>query len=300
MALSGIAIIAYCRVYNNGKNEKGYLFDPEEFYSTSSQRIITAFELAPIRAVGNAFSGGVDSSLLLALATEELGEDCLALTVAFHSAPESEIAAARASCQAMKVKQIILDVDELKIPRFSENPPDRCYHCKVALFSMLKARAQAEGFSLLADGTNADDRELYRPGLLAIDQLKVLSPLAEQGFTKSEVRELSRRLQLDSADAPSRPCLATRFPYGEKLTASGLARVRDAESFLEDCGLHSFRVRSHSGLARIEAAEEDWRLFSDSQFRAQVESVFKELGFDFVAVDLFGFRSGSMDKSSKL
>ena len=241
-----------------------------------------------------AFSGGVDSSYLLHTAHRVLGERARAVTMRLASVPAREGKEAEAFCRAHGISQRVIEADQLAIPGFSGNPPDRCYLCKRFLFQNLKEIAARDGFSFVADGTNADDTKGYRPGLRALSELAIISPLCEAGLTKEEIRELSRRAGLATADRPSFACMATRFPYGARLSAEGFSRVEAAEDFLFAHGFAQFRVRVHENIARIEVPEAD--LARLLEWRREIVRRFTEIGFLYVTMDLAGFRSGSMDE----
>ena len=201
-----------------------------------------------------AFSAGVDSTFLLKVVHEELGERVVAVTIRSLAFPKRELDEAMAFCRAEGVRHEIMDIDELDIPGFAENPPDRCYLCKKALFERLLAFAGDNGLASVLEGSNVDDDGDYRPGRRAIRELGISSPLREVGLTKDEIRALSRQIGLPTADKPSFACLASRFPYGERITAAGLERVEKAEQWLLDAGLGltQLRVRSHGDMAHIE------------------------------------------------
>jgi pyridinium-3,5-biscarboxylic acid mononucleotide sulfurtransferase len=245
--------------------------------------------------VAVAFSGGVDSSLVLRVAVDCLGaSNVLAVTVASPVHPGWEREEAEAMAQALAVEHLIVESDELENEAFVINPADRCYICKFGRFSELTRLARERGFTHVLDGGNADDVTDYRPGQRAADELGVLSPLKDAGFTKADIRSLSRLLGLPTWDRPSRACLASRFPYGERITREALWQVDQAETLLLELGIRQMRVRHHGNLARIELLPEDFGLVMSQ--RARLVARFKELGFNYVTLDLAGFRSGSMNE----
>ncbi len=255
---------------------------------------------AQLREIGSAavaFSSGVDSTFLLRVAHEELGENVVAVTAHSHSFPKRELDEAAAFCAREGVRHEIIDSEELDIPGFVANPPDRCYHCKKALFGKLVAFAQANGLAAVLEGSNMDDDGDYRPGRRAIMELGVASPLHDAGLTKAEIRVLSKRMGLPTADKPSFACLASRFPYGERITAAGLERVERAEQWLMDAGLGlaQLRVRSHGDMARIEVPPADIpRLAARAE---EIVAELKSFGFTYVALDLQGYRTGSLNET---
>ena len=262
---------------------------------TISEKEKNLFEI--LRAAESAviaFSGGVDSSYLLWAAREILGARALAVTLDLATVPRREKETAGAFCRERHISHKMLAVDQTEIPGFSENPKDRCYLCKRALFETLKREASREGFATVADGTNADDAKGYRPGLRALTELGIRSPLREANLSKEEIRELSHRAGLATWDAPSFACMATRFPYGTRITPEGLSRVEAAEDFLREKGFAQFRVRVHGDLARIELPPEDFRKFSE--IRTETATYFRKIGFLYVTLDAEGFRSGSFDR----
>ena len=252
-----------------------------------------------LRVIGGAvvaFSSGVDSTFLLRVAHEELGDRVVAATARSHSFPNRELDEATAFCRAEGVRHVVIDSEELDIPGFAGNPPDRCYHCKKELFSKLLAFARDNGLAAVLEGSNIDDDGDYRPGRRAIRELGIVSPLHEAGLTKTEIRALSRKMGLPTSDKPSFACLASRFPYGERITVRGLERVEKAEQWLLDAGwgLTQLRVRSHGDLARIEVPPADIpRLAARAP---EIAAAFKDLGFAYVTLDLLGYRTGSMNE----
>ena len=241
-----------------------------------------------------AFSSGVDSTFLLKVAHEELGERVIAVTARSHSFPKREQDEAAAFCAREGIRQVVVDSEELAIPRFRQNPPNRCYLCKKELFTKILEIAQAEGFSAVAEGSNMDDLGDYRPGLQAVRELGIRSPLREVGLTKNEIRALSQRMGLPTWNKPSFACLASRFPYGEEITAERLTRVERAEQYLLDLGLGQVRVRSHGDLARIELCAAD--IPKAVEQREKIHAALKGFGFAYVALDLLGYRTGSMNE----
>ena len=252
-----------------------------------------------LRVLGGAvvaFSSGVDSTFLLRVAHEELGDRVIAATIRSHTFPRRELDEAAAFCRAEGVRHVVIDSEELDIPGFAENPPDRCYHCKRELFGKLLAFAHENGLAAVLEGSNIDDDGDYRPGRRAIRELGIVSPLHDVGLTKAEIRALSREMGLPTSDKPSFACLASRFPYGERITVLGLERVEKAEQWLLDAGLGltQLRVRSHGDLARIEVPSADIpRLAARA---AEIAAAFKDLGFAYVTLDLLGYRTGSMNE----
>ncbi len=241
-----------------------------------------------------AYSGGLDSTFLAKVAFDELGENMLAITACSETYPEWEREQARKIATDMGLPHLLINTSELNIPGFSENPPDRCYHCKHELFSVLARVARERGLAQVADGTTMNDLSDHRPGRRAAKELGVLSPLLEAGLGKREVRELSRDMGLATWDKPAFACLSSRFPYGHAITADKLQQVEKAESFLRERGIRQFRVRHHGNLARIEVAPEDIPLLAGSM-REDLTEHLHSLGFTYVTLDLTGYRTGSMN-----
>ena len=244
--------------------------------------------------VAVAFSSGVDSTFLLKVAHEELGKKVVAVTARSHSFPKRERDEAAAFCAREGIRHVVVDSEELAIPGFQQNPPNRCYLCKKELFTKILEIAKAEGLSAVVEGSNVDDLGDYRPGLQAIRELGIRSPLREVELTKDDIRALSRRMGLPTWNKPSFACLASRFPYGEEITEKRLARVEQAEQFLMDIGFEQVRVRSHGDLARIELCAAD--IPKAVEQREKIHSALKGFGFAYVAIDLLGYRTGSMNE----
>ena len=248
-------------------------------------------------AVAVAFSGGVDSTLLLYVAKEQLGDKAIAFTCYSQSFPEREAKEAHEFCENMGVRQVIVTLDQLQIPGFVENPKNRCYICKRKLFETMRTEAERCGITAVIEGSNVDDEGDYRPGLIAIKELGVLSPFRSCGLTKKEIRELSKQLGLPTWKKPSFACLSTRFVYGERITTERLRRVELAEQKLYELGFAQFRVRMHGNVARIELLAEDLEQVTKEEIRSRIVETFTELGFIYVTLDLQGYRMGSMNTS---
>lgn len=243
-----------------------------------------------------AYSGGVDSSFLLK-AMKLSGLRFLAVTAFSGTMPEKDFHDAVSFAKETGVDHLVIHTDELSNESFVSNPHDRCFYCKEELFRKLSEIAAERGFRHVFDGTNTDDLCDYRPGLKAAALYRVRSPLAESGFSKEDIRRMSRELGLSAWDRPSSPCLSSRFPYGRRITLSGLRQVEKAEEFLRGLGLHELRVRNHGEIARIEVSEKDMQVFLESDNRIKITEALKALGFSFVALDLEGYTSGSMNRA---
>lgn len=262
----------------------------------SSKKLYDIIENLLKEKVVLAFSGGVDSALLLKIATS-LRKDENDVVAMFFKAPsstEEDLTNAKNLAEEMGVKLFIKDVDIFIDDHIVNNSKDRCYHCKSHLFKQAIKLKDELGYGYVIDGTNTDDHKVYRPGLMALRDLGVVSPLNMAGFSKQMVRALADELNISVAKRPSAPCLLTRFPYGTKITPAKLDRLEKAEAFIRDLGFIKFRVRDHSNIARIELTPNDFMAFIDK--KDQVIKEFKNLGFSYVTVDLEGFRSGSMDE----
>ena len=264
-----------------------------EKYSSLQSRLLELGSLAV------AFSGGVDSTFLLQVAHDVLGDRTLAVTAAPPFVPVREQKEASDYCREAGIRQIVIPPEVLNIDSIRHNPPDRCYHCKRLIFGKIIEAAQQNGIPYVAEGSNTDDTGDYRPGMRAIRELGVLSPLLDAGLSKSDIRSLSKELDLPTWDKPSFACLASRFVYGEAITDERLAMVDRAEQLLLDLGFRQFRVRIHGDLARIEILPDDFKKIMEADCREKVYSELKAYGFSYVTLDLAGYRTGSMNEVLK-
>jgi len=243
-----------------------------------------------------AFSGGCDSTLLLEVAHRVLGDRAIAVTARSETYPSEEYEDAARIARQLGVRHLTIDTSELSVKGFSSNPPDRCYFCKAELFRKLIELAREHGIRYVADGASQDDASDHRPGMRAAAALGIVSPLKEARLTKDDIREISKTLGLSTWDKPSFACLASRFPYGEKITQEKLKMVHAAESFIRSLGFRQVRVRHHGAMARIEAPAEDISRFLDSSLRESVARKLREIGYVYVSLDLMGYRTGSLNE----
>lgn len=244
-----------------------------------------------------AFSGGVDSTFLFKVCVDLLGDKCLAVTARSETFPVRELEESKDLARMIGGRQIIIVSEELKVPGFAENPPNRCFLCKSELFSKVSAIAREHGIEWVFDGNNADDAGDFRPGRMAARELGVRSPLEEAGLNKEAIRALSRMLDLPTWDKQPFACLSSRFPYHTKITSMALRQVEEAEQTLWDLGLRRFRVRHHDTIARIELGKKDMHLFWEERLREKIIGRFKSIGYTYVTLDLEGYRTGSMNET---
>jgi uncharacterized protein len=242
-----------------------------------------------------AFSGGVDSTLLVKLAAEHVPGEVLAVTSRSAVSPSGEVERAVEYANQLSVKHITIETNELDDPEFVANPPDRCYHCKSRLFMRLSEIARDNGIKTIIDGSNYDDRLDYRPGARATREFNVRSPLKEAELTKEDIRVLSKEMNLPTWDKPASPCLASRVPYNSIITIEKLTRIDKAERLLKDLGLSELRVRDHEQIARIEVPPDKFEIILKNS--NELIDKFKALGYKYVALDLEGFRSGSLNEA---
>ncbi|MEQ8163946.1 MAG: ATP-dependent sacrificial sulfur transferase LarE [Smithellaceae bacterium] len=253
--------------------------------------------LKQLSSIAVAYSGGVDSTFLLKIAHDVLGDKVIAVTARSSTYPEREFRDAVKFVREMRISHQVVSFNELDVPGFADNLPERCYFCKREFLSKVVATAHEHNIRHVVEGSNVDDRGDYRPGMQAVRELGVASPLQEAGLGKEEIRILSRKMDLPTWNKPAFACLASRFPYGQKITRDKLQVVDQAEQFLMDLGLRQVRVRHHGEIARIEVSPEERSFFFDTDLMDKIYEKFKQLGFLYTALDLKGYRTGSMNET---
>ncbi len=266
---------------------------------TSNKLELLKSRLRELESVAIAFSGGVDSTFLLKVAKDTLGDKCIAVTIHAMMHSNREIEEAKAYTKALGVKHIVIEIDNFDIKEFIDNNEKRCYYCKKAIFTNIKNIANENNIKYILDGTNLDDLGDYRPGLKALEELNIKSPLKDSLLTKDDIRSLSKVLNVPTFDKPAFACLATRIPYGETITNEKLRMIEKSEEYLQDLGFKQFRVRAHDCLARIEVEENEIYKFFDKEILKSTHNKLKDIGFKYVTLDLLGYRMGSMNDSIK-
>lgn len=256
---------------------------------------LTGF-IGKLGRVSVAFSGGVDSSFLLAVATEVLGEDAVGITIDSPALPRSELEDAVNLAAQVGAKHIIIDSPDIE-DAVKSNPADRCYHCKKFEFGSIISEAARLGYKYVLDGSNADDTSDYRPGMAAIKELQVLSPLLELGFTKKEIREYSQKMGLPTWDKPAYACLYSRIPYGSEIKKEDLQKIEISEKFLIKKGFRTSRVRCHGDIARIEVKPGEVHRLTEEPLRSEIVKALKDYGFRYVTLDMEGYRMGSLNEA---
>lgn len=267
---------------------------------TESKLDILQKMLRGMQSVVVAYSGGTDSSFLLKVAKDVLGENVLAVTASSEIYAQAETESAKKIAAEIGVKHIIIQTNELKNKEFVKNSPDRCFHCKILLYSEFIKIAGERNINQVIDGINFDDKQDFRPGISAAEKLKIRSPLLEAGFTKAEIRSLSKEMNLSTWDKAPNPCLSTRFPYGTALIKENLSKVEQAELQLRKYHFRQFRIRVHDNVARLEILPEDMEVAFREPNRREIIDTLKKIGYTYVTIDLEGYRTGSMNEKFRV
>ncbi|MGL5328639.1 MAG: ATP-dependent sacrificial sulfur transferase LarE [Peptostreptococcaceae bacterium] len=252
--------------------------------------------LLELESIAVAYSGGVDSNFLLKVAKDTLGDKVIAVTLHAMMHSDREIQEAKEYAKEFDVEHIVVKIDDFDVKEFIENNNDRCYHCKKAVFNKVKEVASENNIKYVVDGTNIDDLGDYRPGLLALDELNIISPLKECGLTKMDIRNLSKKMNLKTFNKPAFACLATRIPYKTKITKEVLRKIEKSEEYLVEAGFNQFRVRVHDNIARIEVGFDEIHKFFNEDLLNKTNNKLKQIGFEYVTLDLEGYNMGSMNK----
>ena len=253
--------------------------------------------LKELKSAAVAFSSGVDSTFLLKVAADTLGDDVIAVTARSCSFPKRELSEAEAFCEKEGIRHFLCESEELNIEGFAQNPKNRCYLCKKELFEKIQMIARENNIEAIAEGSNLDDNGDYRPGLMAVAELGIKSPLRECNLTKADIRVLSKYLGLPTWEKQSFACLSSRFVYGETITEEKLNMVDKAEQLLLDLGFHQVRVRIHGMMARIEIEQREFGKLMDGEIRNRIVEALRAYGFTYVTMDLMGYRTGSMNET---
>lgn len=254
------------------------------------------YKLKNMGKVVIAYSGGVDSNFLLKVASDVLKENVLAVTIYAMMHSSREIEEAKQYAKKFNIKHEIIKIDDFNEKGFIENGPKRCYYCKSAIFNIIKEYAEKNGIKYILDGTNLDDLGDYRPGLKALEELKIVSPLKDVQLTKSDIRILSKNLGLETYKKPSFACLASRIPYGCEITKEKLKLVEESENYLQDLGFNQYRVRIHNDMARIELGKDEIQKIFNLNIIKKIDEEFKKIGFKYVTLDLNGYEMGNLNK----
>ncbi|HUH65154.1 MAG TPA: ATP-dependent sacrificial sulfur transferase LarE [Syntrophales bacterium] len=255
--------------------------------------------LSDMQSILIAYSGGTDSTFLLKVAAKVLGDRAVAVTASSETYTAQELRDAKKHAEEIGAQHVIVHTNELEDPQFAANPPDRCYYCKKELFSKLTELKKRHGLNYIVDGSTVDDEKDFRPGMRAVVEFGVRSPLKDAGFMKDDIRKLSKEMNLPTWDKPPLPCLSTRFPYGTEITKEKVARVARAEEFLSGFGIRQLRVRDHGNIARIEVTHADMPIFIDEGISKLIAEKLKSLGYAYVTLDVEGYRMGSMNEPLK-